>query len=369
MTKNPSRQAVGIFRRGWVPAGLVFVLAAALLAAGLVSQPSQVANAAAAPVTQCNNETASNVGGQGIACTVTIHNYVTGTGDIVATAPSTVTVTRCVGAAGPIGSGAGTCTTTTTTSAEPIMQVQQCNGSGNGGGGVVICTVTITNHFSSSPAVPATPATVYQCVGSVITGTGAPGICTPDNTPGITSVTAATVGQCNGSGNGGTSVGFVCTVTAGSTTTTALPVHIDQCNGSGNGGGSLVTCQATVSNQVVTAPASPSPTGSATPSATGSPTVTPTGTRTSTPIVASPTPAPGTPGAPGVTTTPGASPTPTAPAVVTTSTPGPPATGNADSAGGGPAQALPWLVGAIAVLTVLGFVLSGQLTVSRRRIR
>lgn len=83
-----------------------------------------------------------------------------------------------------------------------MTTVQQCNGSGNGGGGVVICAVTVTTTFTSAPAVLPTGATVYQCIGSVITGTGVPGTCTPVNTPGITSVTAATVGQCNGTANG-----------------------------------------------------------------------------------------------------------------------------------------------------------------------
>src|SRR5688500_16780162 len=36
----------------------------------------------AAPVAQCNDDGASNVGGQGISCTVTIANFVTSTGAI-----------------------------------------------------------------------------------------------------------------------------------------------------------------------------------------------------------------------------------------------------------------------------------------------
>jgi len=207
-----------------------------------------------APVNQCNDDAASNVGGQGIRCTVTVANFLTSTGAIDPSRPSTVTVTRCVGAAGPIGAGAGTCTTTTTTSTTPVTSVTQCNGSANGGGGVLTCSVTMTNTFAGAAAAP-TGATVYQCIGSVITGTGAPGTCTPANTPGVTSVTAATVGQCNGSGNGGTSVGFVCTVSG--TTSSTLSVHVDQCNGSANGGGSLVNCSATVTAVVAAATSAP----------------------------------------------------------------------------------------------------------------
>ena len=243
----------------------------------------------AAPVTQCNDDGASNVGGQGISCTVTIANFVTSTGTIDPARPTTVTVTRCVGAAGPIGAGAGTCTTTTTTSTELVTSVAQCNGSANGGGGVLICSVTMTNTITGG-ATP-TAATVYQCVGSVITGTGAPGTCTPANTPGVTSVTAATVGQCNGSGNGGTSVGFICTVGPASMISATLSVNVDQCNGSANGGGSLVRCSANVNSIIETQPvatATPTPTAtpstpSATPSAPSATPIAPTAGPTATP--------------------------------------------------------------------------------------
>jgi hypothetical protein len=242
------------------------------------------ANAAAlsAPVNQCNNITASNVGGQGVSCTVTVVNFVTAGGSATGT-PNTITVTVCTGAAGPVGAGAGTCATTTTTSATPVTQVTQCDGVSNGGGGVLICSVTMTNNISGSAT--ATPANVYQCIGSVITGPGAPGTCTPVNTPGITSVTSATVGQCNGSGNGGTSVGFICSVGTGSTTSASLPVNVDQCNGSANGGGSLVRCTATVNN-VILAAASPSPTAAAATATPSGATATPT--RTTTPVTGLP---------------------------------------------------------------------------------
>ena len=245
----------------------------------------------AAPVAQCNDDTASNVGGQGVRCTVTVANFITSTGAIDPLRPSTVTVTRCVGAAGPIGAGGGTCTTTTSTSSSLITSIAQCNGSANGGGGVLICAVTMTNTFAGGPA--ATPATVYQCIGSVITGTGAPGTCTPANTPGIGSVSAATVGQCNGSGNGGTSVGFVCTV-GSSTISSALAVNVDQCNGSANGGGSLVNCSAQVSAVVqAQTTATPAPSATAGPSATPASTATPAPAAvTPAPVSATPAPAP-----------------------------------------------------------------------------
>jgi len=259
----------------------MFFLVMAVLAYG-----GAPANAAplSAPINQCNNITASNVGGQGVSCTVTVVNFVTAGGSATGT-PNTITVTTCSGAAGPIGAGAGTCATTTTTSAQPVTQVTQCDGVANGGGGVLICSVTMTNNISGSAT--ATPANVYQCIGSVITGPGAPGSCTPVNTPGITSVTAATVGQCNGSGNGGTSVGFICSVGTGSTTSASLPVNVDQCNGSANGGGSLVRCTATVNNVILAATASPSPTAAtATPAPSSGATATPA--RTATPVTGLP---------------------------------------------------------------------------------
>ena len=239
-----------------------------LLVIGALAQSGGQVSAAqlSAPVNQCNG--LANVGGQGLACTVTIDNFVTSSG--AASAPSTVTVTVCVGAAGPIGAGAGTCTTTVSSSAQPVLSVTQCDGSANGGGGVLICAATITNHFAGAPAVAPTPASVYMGIGSAITGTGAPGILTPANTPGVTSVTAANVGQCNGSGNGGTSVGFICTVSTGSTATSTLPINIDQCNNSTNGGGALTRCTATISSIVAAAP-TPTPAPSAAPTATPAP--------------------------------------------------------------------------------------------------
>jgi hypothetical protein len=271
------------------------IFAMCFLVMAVLAYGGATANAAplGAPINQCNNITASNVGGQGVSCTVTVVNFVTAGGSATGT-PNTITVTICSGAAGPIGAGAGTCATTTTTSAQPVTQVTQCDGVANGGGGVLICSVTMTNNISGSAT--ATPANVYQCIGSVITGPGAPGTCTPVNTPGITSVTAATVGQCNGSGNGGTSVGFVCSVGTGSTTSASLPVNVDQCNGSANGGGSLVRCTATVNNVILAATASPS----ATAPAYASPSATPTAAA----ATATPVPSSGATATPARTATP-----------------------------------------------------------------
>lgn len=286
------------------PCVWIFLATVMLLAAPLGGNGTQVSAAPlAAPISQCNNDTASNVGGQGLSCTVTVVNNVSSAG--APTAPSTITVTKCTGAAGPIGAGGGTCATTTSTSAQPITSVTQCDGSSNGGGGVLICTVTLTNNIAGT--ITATPASTYQCIGSVITGPGAPGTCTPVNTPGVTSVAAATVGQCNGSGNGGTSVGFICSVSTGSTATAALAVNVDQCNGSANGGGALVRCNATVNNVITAAstpvPATPTPVSSVapvvTPAVTPAPTAAPVATvaPTAAPVAivaptAAPTPAP-----------------------------------------------------------------------------
>lgn len=335
-------------------ASIVFAMASVMI--GLFSLQPHIASAAATPP-QCDGE--QNGGGTEVACTVTVVNYLTAGGALSATPPSTLTMTRCVGASGPLATL--TCTTTTTTSSQPVTTIDQCNGSGNGGGGTVICTATVTNHFAGSPAA-ITPATVYQGIGSAITGTGAPGTLTPANTPGITSIAAATVGQCNGSGNGGTSVGFVCIVTAGSTMTSALPVNVNQCNNSANGGGALTTCTATVMNDVIAAPATP--TVSATITVTSTATVAPTAT-TATPTVA-------------VTATPTVAPTSTAtPTVVPTSTatptvtpfvaPLPPATGN-----GGPgatSHTVLWMLGAAAMLAAGSLLQAGSRLVSQRHNR
>jgi len=258
-----------VVRRRWFAVSAGAALAVVVMAASLLGSVPTPAAAQAAPVAQCNDDAASNVGGQGIACTVSVTNHlvVAEGGAITASTPATVTLTRCTGAAGPIGAGAGTCETTTFTSSEPITVVRQCNGSGNGGGGVVMCTTTVSNVFTGL-TLATSPATVYQCIGSDITGPGAPGSCTPANTPGVT---AATVAQCNGSGNGGTSVGFTCTVGGTSTTVAGFFVNVDQCNGSANGGGALTTCSATVTNEFAAQVAPPAATPAPQPTAIAAP--------------------------------------------------------------------------------------------------
>jgi hypothetical protein len=187
-------------------------------------------SAAAAPfrsVNQCNGT--DNVGGQAVACAVTVTNNLNrATG---ATSSSVKTV-ECHGAAG----AAPTCVTVTTVSPTLTASVIQCDGSGSGGGGTVTCSVVVVNNVTGV-ATPA-GATINECVGSGTGGGTQPTtLCDP-----TASTTSATVTQCNGSGNGGGgSIRVQCTV-APSTVSSALAVTIDQCNGSGNGGGSLVIC-------------------------------------------------------------------------------------------------------------------------------
>lgn len=282
--------------------GMAAVLAIGV--GGLMAIGPQAESASAAPAPpQCNGE--MNVGGQEVRCTVVVENYIAVGGGLAITPLSTLSMTRCVGAADSV-----TCETTVTTLTSPVTSVAQCNGSANGAGGIVRCVTTINNHFEGS--VPALlPATVYQCVGSVITGPGEPGTCTPANTPDISSVGEATVGQCNGSGNGGTNVSFTCTVTIGSTMAATFPINIDQCNGSGEGGGALVNCSATVTNVVFQVPATETPTPTATQPATQTPTEQPaTQTPTEQPPAATPTSPAATPTSPAATpTSPAATPT------------------------------------------------------------
>ena len=198
--------------------------------------------ASAAPVTsaiaQCNGS--DNVGGEAVACTVTINNFY----DIATDAAwSTMTVSDCHGAAlAPL-----TCITNTVSAPELITSVAQCDGSGNGGGGEVRCSVTIVNTITG--AATATPVTVNQCNDSGTGGGTQPTmLCDP-----VALTTSPTVNECNGSGNGGGgTVRVNCTVQA-STETAALPVLVDQCNGSGNGGGAVVTCSVRISNLMLPA--------------------------------------------------------------------------------------------------------------------
>lgn len=186
-------------------------------------------------VNQCNGT--DNAGGQAVACTVSVTNFL----DISSgQASSVVTVNECHGAANaPL-----TCVTSTTVSNQVVQSVTQCNGSGSGGGGTVTCSVEIVNNISG--VATTSPATVNQCNGSGQGGGIQPTVsCTP-----LGATTNATVTQCNDSGNGGgAQIRVQCTVLP-STNTSALPVTVDQCNGSGNGGGARVTCTVSVSNNI-----------------------------------------------------------------------------------------------------------------------
>ena len=206
------------------------------------SEPSALADAvilavevepAAAPVTaaaviappaagQCNGT--DNVGGQAVACDVTITNNLDVATGVTS---STVTVDECHGAA----NAALPCTTTTTPSDQLVTSVDQCNGSGNGGGGTVTCNVRIINNITGAAITP-TPATVNQCNEA---GTGGGTQPTTACSPFPANTTNATVEQCNSSGTGGGGTMRVrCTVLP-STQTSLIPVSVDQCNGSGNG--------------------------------------------------------------------------------------------------------------------------------------
>ncbi|MCA1683874.1 MAG: hypothetical protein LC708_01910, partial [Actinobacteria bacterium] len=197
------------------------------------------APAPGAAVSQCNGT--DNVGGQAVACDVTITNNLD-----VATGvdSSVVTIRECHGAA----NAALPCTTSTTPSDQLTTSVTQCDGSGNGGGGTVTCNVSIVNNIVGVSAP--TPATINQCNGSGAGGGTLPTVvCDPEG-----NTTEATITQCNDSGNGGGGTMRVkCTITP-STESTTLPVDVNQCNGSGNGGGGYVTCTVSVTNNLIPPP-------------------------------------------------------------------------------------------------------------------
>lgn len=202
-------------------------------------------------VNQCNGS--DNVGGQAVACVVTVTNNL----DLTTGATSsTVTTNDCHGAAG----APPTCTTTTTTSNQLVSSITQCDGSGNGGGSTVTCAVHIVNNITGATTLA--PVTVNQCIGSGTGGVSPSGptlLCSPTG-----ATTGADITQCDGSGNGGGApIRVQCTVTP-STQASALPVSVNQCNQSGNGGGGLVTCSVSVVNNllpVVAVPPGSNPVG------------------------------------------------------------------------------------------------------------
>jgi cell division septation protein DedD len=391
---HPRPEVMGAAHRRWLAASagavlVVVVLAVALLASG--PSPVSAANVGVAPplVEQCNDSGA--LAGMELRCTIAVEQYLNADGTLASSPDSTVTVTICEGAA---SGGAVPCAAPiTTVLLAPVTTARQCNFAYHGGGSWIECTVTIANHWVSDPSP--TAASIWQCVGSPVTGDGAPGTCDPANT--ALSQVSASVAQCNGSGYGGTTPlgGFVCTVSP-STTTAALSMRVDQCNDTGYGGGTVIRCTTTVTNSIIAGPP-PAPPEPYVPTYTvacyegetvlmldgdwlsypgftfgecvvaATPTPTPVATPAPTPV-ATPTPAPvATPAA-----TPAPTPQPTPPPVVegdltppTPGVPGPAATGNAGPLERGGVSQVMWLLG----LAALGLVLAARQLVRTRGVR
>jgi hypothetical protein len=223
----------------------------ALLAAASFVAISPASAATIAPTTTCSNGV-DNTPGLGLICETTIVNTITPSGK-----SASVTIRECHGAA---GDPEASCSIQTNVLGEPVTAVTQCNGAINDGGGTLRCSVQVTNRFIGlSPG--STSATVNQCVGS---GGGITFGCDPF--PATTS--GATITQCNDSANGGTLVALTCT--AAGTASATSSVTINQCNNSANGGGALVICSSSITNVVVAAGGSASPSDSASPSGTAS---------------------------------------------------------------------------------------------------
>lgn len=189
-----------------------------------------------------------NIGGQGIECHVTVVNNL----DLIdpTQTSSTVTLTTCSDAAGPVLAGAcgGVTTNITTTSSTLLTQIDQCNGSANGGGGVVYCTVDVYNQITGTVTAPVA-ATVNECIGSA-TGVapvafGCDTFTDPAAAPPAAVTTdplTANVVQCDGSANTNGSV-VDCSVATDSTVAAILPITVNQCNGSANGDGGVLVCR------------------------------------------------------------------------------------------------------------------------------
>jgi hypothetical protein len=266
------------------------VLLTAVLSGAGAGLWAPAAQAADLTVDQCNNVGPGPGGATtGMTCSVTVVNTISS-----GTTSSTTTLTRqCSLDACPGGNG-----TFTSSSSSLVTLINQCNGSGNDAAHPTTCRVSVTNNISvdTAGAAPVTPATVNQCVGS---GGGGGGTVSCSPFPATSS--GATVTECNGSANGGGGT-VDCAVDPSSTVAPAIPVRVNQCNGSANPGGSIVNCRTTITTNITSAAAAPTP--SATPSPTGSPAAAPvpTGSPAATPIptgspaaaAANSTPAPGT---------------------------------------------------------------------------
>lgn len=221
----------------------VIVAALAVAVVGLTLVPSQ--GASAQDFAQCDS--VDNTPGLELICDVTVVNTLNLTTGVES---STVTTTVCEGA-----NGASKCGPASTESFDTLTsKVSQCNYALNGGGANLDCTVTVVNNITGAADKDKAPtgATVNQCVGSA-TGGGTALICDPF--PAETS--GATITQCNDSAiGGGGATGVICTVHP-STQSALLPVTINQCNNSANQGGSSVTCDATLTNNFLSAAVTP----------------------------------------------------------------------------------------------------------------
>jgi len=351
----------------WWGLSLVVLLAAAIMLTA-DAKPVSAANAGVAPplVEQCNDS--GPLAGQELRCTIEVVNYLNADGTLASSPDSTVTITICEGAA---SGGAVACAPpVTTVSLVPVTTARQCNFAYQGGGSWIECEVSFINHWASDPSP--TPATIFHCTNSPITGPGAPGVCDPvegDNT--ATSTATATVGQCNDSGYGGTTPidGFICTITA-STTTTLLPMHVDQCNDTGYGGGTTIRCTTSILNQVAAPVPTPTPTAAPTAAPTAEPTAEPTAAPTEVPTVTpteAPTPTPLPPPLQVIppTATPAATETPLPPPLQVTP-PTAPLPADTGSAGLDPNRTRSWMM-ALAAMGIVGLGAIGARSLTRRR--
>src|SRR5580658_4204359 len=131
---------------------------------------NSIASGASAPsVNQCNGT--DNVGGEAVACRVTVTNNLNMATGVTSSA---LTVQECHGAA----HAPPTCITSTTPSSVLVSSVTQCDGSGSGGGGTVTCEVSVVNNITGTTSP--TPATVDQCITSAEGGGTQPTmVCNP----------------------------------------------------------------------------------------------------------------------------------------------------------------------------------------------
>ncbi|MGY6501142.1 MAG: hypothetical protein ACXIVQ_09670 [Acidimicrobiales bacterium] len=252
---------------------------------------SAPASAATVAVEQCNYEEAGDA--REIRCDVTVVNTLD-----VATGVTSSTVTTTVCSGPP---GEALCVTTTGAVTTDIVNVvNQCNNSVNAGGSTVTCNVDVVNNITGVGST--SPATVNQCIGSGQGGGDEPTtLCDP-----VSSASGADVIQCNTAGNdGGAAERVTCTVLT-STVSALWPVTIVQCNDSANGGGDLVTCTARTTTNILAA-AEPVPTTTVdttvVTAAETAPAQTPTTEDASATGGTAPTPTP-TPGSPGAPTLP-----------------------------------------------------------------